>query len=231
MKLIGLLGGVTWESTKEYYRILNEEVKARLGGWHSARCLIHSVDFAEVIKIQNKVGRDQLGDYMETVALSLKAGGADFIIIGANTMHQFAERIESVTGLSVLHIADCTASAVKEMGLTKVGLTGTRFTMEEDFIKGRFTDKHGLEIIVPERDSRKAINDIIYNELARGIFRDESRRVFLDIINHLIEAGSEGVILGCTEIPLIVKQSDFSVPVFNTTELHAKAAVDRALGG
>ncbi len=229
MKLIGMIGGVTWESTKEYYRIFNEEVKARLGGWHSARCLIHSVDFAEALELQKKEGREELGSYIEKAAVSLKNGGADFIVIGANTMHQFAERIEKATGLEVVHIADCTAEAIKEAGLEKVGLTGTRFTMEEDFIKGRFTKKHGLEIIVPGANDRAAINEIIYNELARGVFKDESRQMFLDTINRLIDSGAEGVILGCTEIPLIVKQNDVSASAFNTTEIHARAAVAKAL--
>lgn len=229
MKLIGIIGGVTWESTKEYYRILNEETRKRLGGWYSARILLYSLNFAEVLDIQKNKGLDELGRLIEDAAIRLAKGAADFILIGANTMHRFVDRVEKASGLKVLHIADPTGDAVKAQGLSRVGLLGTRYTMEEDFIKGRYVGKHNLDIIVPDDKERLELNDIIYNELARGVIKDDSRQAFLRVVNTLIEQGTEGIILGCTEIPLIVKQEQVAIPVFNTTELHAKAAIDWAL--
>ena len=230
MKLIGLLGGVTWESTKEYYRIMNEEVKVRLGGWQAARCLIYSLNFHDVVTTQRTQGWDKLGDLVERTTLGLKAGGADFILLGANTMHKFCERVENATGLEVLHIADCTAEAIKKLGMKKVGLTGTAFTMEEEFIKGRLIEKHGLEVVIPNETDRQVINEIIFEELAKGVFKDDSTQLIKDMIGRLIESGAEGIILGCTELPLVIKPGDVSMPVFDTTEIHAKAAVAKALG-
>ena len=229
MKLIGIIGGVTWESTKEYYRILNEETRKRLGGWHSARILLYSLNFAEVLDIQKNKGLDELGRLIEDAAVRLAKAGADFILIGANTMHRFVDRVEKASGLKVLHIADPTADAIKAKGLSRVGLLGTRYTMEEDFIKGRYVEKHNLKVVVPDEKDRLELNDIIYNELARGIIKANSREQFKVAIEKLIERGAEGIILGCTEIPLIVNQEHVAVPVFDTAELHAKAAIDWAL--
>ena len=230
MKTIGLIGGVTWESTKEYYRILNEETNRHLGGYHSARCLINSLDFAEVLDTQRNRGLDILGALIESAAIQLAKGGADILLICANTLNRFADRVEKAAGLPVLHIVDPTAAAIKAAGMTTAGLLGTRYTMEEDFIVGRYTGRHRLNIIVPEADDRAAVNDIIYTELARGIVKDSSRSRMLDIIAGLKQSGIEGIILGCTELPLLVNPADIPIPAFDTTELHAKAAVELALG-
>lgn len=229
MKTIGLIGGVTWESTKEYYRIINEETKKRLGGWHSGRIILYSFNFADILEIQKRQRLDQLESLLADAAVKLAGAGADFIVICANTMHRFVDPVEKASGLPVIHIADATAAAIKAQGLSKVALLGTRPTMEEDFIKRRYTAKHGLSLLVPESADRVKINELIYNELAQGIFKDSSRQKFIDIINGLIGAGAEGIILGCTEIPLLIRQADVSVPVFDTAAIHARAAVDWAL--
>ena len=229
MKTIGLIGGVTWESTKEYYRVINEEIKRRLGGWHAGRIILYSLNFADVIALQRAGKIDELRDLIAGTAVKLAQAGADCLVICANTMHRFVEPVEKASNLPVIHIADSTAEAIKTQGLRTVALLGTRPTMEEDFIKRRYTDKHGLKLLIPNEDSRLAINDIIYNELAQGIFKDSSRDKFREIINGLIKGGARGIILGCTEIPLIIKQTDVTVPVFDTAEIHAKAAVDWAL--
>jgi aspartate racemase len=230
MKTIGLIGGITWESTKEYYRILNEETNRRLGGSHSSRCLINSLDFAEVLDTQRDRGLDVLGGLIESAGTQLASAGADIILICANTLNRFVDRVRTATGLPVLHIVDPAAAAIKEAGLDTMGLLGTRYTMEEDFIVGRYTGIHKLNILVPEPDQREAVNDIIYNELSLGIFKDSSRQVMVDIITGLQGGGAEGIILGCTEIPLLIRPSDTSLPVFDTTDLHARAAVELALG-
>jgi aspartate racemase len=229
MKTIGLLGGTTWESTKEYYRVINEEAKKRLGGWNSAQCLLYSVNFAEVLDIQRNKGIDELGGFISAAASRLARGGADFIMLCANTMHRFYEQVKKDTGLEVLHIVDPTAEAIKAEGIKKVGLLGTRITMEEDFIKQRYFDKHGLKIIIPDEQDRVDTNDIIFNELAKGLFKETSKQKFIDVANKLIGKGAGGIILGCTEIPLIISQGDLSVPAFDTGELHAIAAVEKAL--
>ena len=229
MKTIGLIGGVTWESTKEYYRVINEEVKRRLGGWHAGRIILYSFNFADIIALQHAGKLDELRNLLTDTAVKLAQAGANCLVICANTMHRFVEPVEQASGLPVIHIADATAEAIKAQNLKTVALLGTRPTMEEDFIKSRYTARHGLKLLIPDDKSRPVINDIIYNELAQGIFNDSSHDKFIEIINGLISKGAEGVILGCTEIPLIIEQSDVSVPVFDTAELHAKAAVDWAL--
>ena len=229
MKTIGLIGGMSWESTLEYYCILNEEVKRRLGGLHSARCLLYSVDFAEVELLQRENHWEEAGQLMAEAALRLEHGGADFIVLATNTMHKCAPQIEAAVSIPLLHIVDATTQAVQAAGITRVGLLGTRFTMEEEFYKGRLTEMHGLQVLVPGEADRELIHRVIYDELCLGVVREESRRVFTEIIDRLVFAGAQGVILGCTEIELLVRPEDCPVPAFPTTRLHAEVAVDFAL--
>jgi aspartate racemase len=229
MKTIGLLGGMTWESTLEYYRIINERVNQRLGGVHSAKCLMLSVDFAEIEELQTKGRWDEATRAMIDAARTLETGGADFIVICTNTMHKMADAVSASIHIPLLHIADAAAESIHAQGLTKIGLLGTRFTMEEDFYKRRLTDKYGLEVIVPEATDRAIINRVIYEELGIGKFLPESKAEYVRIINELAARGAQGIILGCTEIGLLVKQADCSVPLFDTTLLHAEAAVEYAL--
>lgn len=229
MKTIGLLGGMSWESSIEYYRIINQEVRARLGGLHSAQCLMYSVDFAEIEALQHSGDWEALTDRMISAVLRLEAGGADFSVICTNTMHRMAEAVEAATHIPLLHIADATAEAIQSIGLTTVGLLGTRFTMEGDFYCKRLEEKHGLRVLIPQEQGREAVHRIIYDELVQGIINDASRQIYLDVIKDLQASGAQGVVLGCTEIPLLVKQSDVSMPIFDTTTIHAQAAVDWAL--
>ncbi len=229
MKTIGLIGGMSWESSLEYYRIINEEVKRRLGGFHSARCLMYSVDFAEIEPLQHGGEWEKLGWMMSQVAQRLEEGGADFLVLCTNTMHKVAPQIESAVNVPLLHIADPTAGRIKARGMKKIGLLGTRFTMEEDFYRGRLEKKHGLEVLIPEPADREMVHHVIYYELCDGRLKEESRRKFRSVIERLAAAGAEGVILGCTEIGLLVKQEDSPLPVFDTTVIHAEAAVDYAL--
>jgi aspartate racemase len=228
MKTIGLLGGMSWESTLEYYRIINQSVKARLGGSHSAQCLLYSLDFAEVEALQHAGEWDALTQVMIAAVERLERGGADCLVICTNTMHRMAEAVQAATPLPLLHIADATAAAVKAQGLHTVGLLGTRFTMEGDFYRGRLQRQHELQVLVPEQAGMDAVHRIIYDELIQGIIREESRRAYQDVIADLAARGAQGVILGCTEIPLLVKQADVTIPVFDTTAIHAQAAVDWA---
>jgi len=230
MKTIGMIGGTSWQSTVEYYRIINQNVNQKLGGWHSAKCLIASIDFAELQAFQRQERWDLAEKLICDAGRSLTAGGADFIIICANTIHRMAEAAQAATGLPLLHIADATGRAINERGFKKVGLLGTRVTMEQEFLKGKLRDQYGLEIITPEQPDRLAVNEIIYNELCFGTIKDSSRRTFIDIIDKLQGAGAEGVILGCTEIPLLIKPAHVRLPVFDTTEIHARAAVEKAVG-
>ncbi len=229
MRKIGLIGGMSWESTAEYYRIMNQEVKERLGGHHSAEIIMYSVDFEDVHRLQFRGQWDKLSLFLSEIARKLEMAGADFIVIATNTMHKLAPEIEKTISIPLLHIADATAERIKEAGLNRVGLVGTRFTMEMGFYRERLREKHGIEVVVPSAQEREYINHVIYNELVLGILREESKRRFKEIIKGLAEKGAQGVILGCTEIPLLIKQEDVDMPVFNTTEIHAKAAVDFAL--
>lgn len=229
MKTIGLLGGMTWHSTVDYYRYVNEGVHARLGGAHSARCAMVSVEFDEFERLQVAGDWKRLTALMIEAARAVERAGADFIVICANTMHKTADDVGAAVKIPVLHIADAAAGAIKARGLKTVGLLGTRYTMEMDFYRKRLEAKHGLRVLVPGEPDRTTVHDIIYKELAVGAVRDASRRAYLDVIGRLAGEGAQGVILGCTEIPLLVKQADCELPLFDTTALHAAAAVDLAL--
>jgi aspartate racemase len=229
MKTIGLIGGLSWESSKEYYRIINETVNGRLGGLHSARCILYSLEFAEIREIQQTKGSNELAKILVDAARRLEAAGAETVLICANTMHKFAPEIQREIHVSVLHIADATAEKIREKGLKRVGLLGTGTTMEEDFYKGRIREKFGIDVLVPDKDNRDFIDKVIFSELCVGKMKPSSKERFKEIIAKLVENGAEGIILGCTEIPLLIKQEDVNVPVFDTTEIHAKAAVEFAL--
>jgi aspartate racemase len=228
---IGLIGGMSWESSAEYYRIINREMQKRLGGVHSARSLMWSVDFGEVERLQHEGEWDRLTDAMKDAAIRLERGGADFIVLCTNTMHRMADAISSAAGIPLLHIADPTAERIKAAGLERVGLIGTAFTMEQDFYKGRLKQQYGLDVIVPEADDRRVVHDVIYKELVVGQVLEASRMAYRGIIARLVERGAQAVILGCTEIMLLVSDEDSAVPLYDTTTIHALAAVNRALGG
>lgn len=230
VKTIGLIGGMSWESTLPYYRRINELVNERLGGLHSARLVLLSVDFEEIAAMQAAAEWDEAGDQLARAARSLEAAGADFVVLATNTMHKVAPAIEAAVGIPLLHIADTTAAAILGAGIETVGLLGTRFTMEEDFYRARLKERHGLSVLVPDAVDRAFINRVIYTELCCGVLSDASRDAFRDIIARLVERGVEGIILGCTEIPLLVGASDAAVPLFDTGELHVRAAVEFALG-
>jgi len=229
--VIGLIGGMSWESSTEYYRIINREVRARLGGVHSARILMWSVDFAEVERLQHHENWGKLTSVMVDAAFRLERGGADFIVLCTNTMHKMADEITDSVSIPLIHIADPTAEKIKAAGLQKVGLLGTKFTMEQDFYKGRLSEKHGLEVLVPEEADRQLVHRIIYEELVAGEIKADSRAAYREIIARLVHRGAQAVILGCTEIMLLVSDEDSPVPLFDTTLLHAQAAVDHALAG
>jgi aspartate racemase len=228
MKMIGLVGGMSWESTAIYYRLANEFVRDRLGGLHSARILLHSVDFAEIEELQFAGDWDAAGELLADAARSLEGAGAELIVLCTNTMHKVAPAIESAIAVPFIHLADTTANAVKVAGLTKVGLLGTIFTMEQDFYRDRLAS-HGIEVLVPVAADRQRISGIIYDELCRGVVTDESRAAYLEVIDRLVAEGAQGIILGCTEIEMLIDQSHTEVPVFPTTQLHVQAAVDAAL--
>lgn len=229
MKTIGMIGGMSWESSLEYYRLMNEEVRARLGGSHSVDCLLYSFDFQEVEDLQHQGDWDQLTQEMVKQGMNLKRGGAEFLVICTNTMHKMAPDLERETGLRVLHIADATGRAIKKQGLSKVLLLGTKFTMEGEFYRGILKEKHGIDIVTPNDEDRDFIHRVIYQELVRGKIEDESRAEYVRIIEASKKAGAAGVVLGCTEIPLLIHQKDVSIPVFDTTAIHSIAAVDLAL--
>lgn len=228
MKTIGLIGGMSWESSVSYYQIINEEVKLRLGGLHSAKCILYSVDFEEIEVLQRNREWNKAGIILSEAARSLESAGANFIIICTNTMHKVAEQIQSNIHIPLLHIADITAEKVLGEGIKTIGLLGTRYTMEQDFYKSRLEAKD-IKVIIPERDDREIVNKVIYQELCLGTINPDSRKEFKRIIKGLIQQGAEGVILGCTEIGLLVRNEDTSVPLFDTTNIHAKGAVDYAL--
>jgi aspartate racemase len=229
MKTIGLIGGMSWESSLEYYRIINQQVKKRLGGLHSAKSLMFSVDFDEIEKLQHQGNWSEATEIMIDAAKRVEKGGADFVVICTNTMHRMADDVQSSIKIPLLHIADATAEKIKDRGLRKVGLLGTKFTMEQDFYKGRLVINHGLDILVPDERERLIIHEIIYTELCLGKIDQGSKSKFVAIINRLITNGIEAVILGCTEIPLLVHQEDVTVPLFDTTRIHAESAVEYAL--
>ena len=228
MKVIGLIGGTSWISTLEYYRIINETVKEKLGGAHSAHCILYSIDFDEVI-LQREGKWDEITKSFTSYAKKLEQSGADFIIICANTMHIIADEIQKSIKIPILHIVDVTAEKIIERGLKKVGLLGTKLTMEKQFYKKRLKEKFNIDILVPETKEREIIQDIIFNELTHEIIKQSSKQMFIKIINNLFSKGAEGIILGCTEIPLLIKKSDLDTPVFDTTTIHARAAVEYAL--
>lgn len=228
MKKIGLIGGMSWESTLLYYELINKKVKAILGGLHSSNCVIESVDFAEIAALQAIDDWDALDELMKSRARALESSGAELILICANTMHLCVTAIEENINIPVLHIAKVTADEIKKKQLDKVALLGTRFTMERDFFKDILKD-HDIDVIVPEQNDRKLVNDIIYKELVRGVLKPASKEIYLGIIEDLRKRGAQGVILGCTEIPLLINPEDVELPIFNTTKIHAERAVEVAL--
>ncbi len=231
MKTIGLIGGMSWESSLEYYRIINEVVKLRLGGFHSAKSVMVSVDFSEVETMQIEGQWDAAGRLLAASAQQLEHAGADFVLLCTNTMHKVAGAIQAAIEIPFLHIADASAIAIKAAGLKTVGLLGTRFTMEQDFYRGHLATQHDLSVIIPDEEERADIHRAIYDELVLGVINPDSRRRYQSVINSLVERGAEGMILGCTEIGLLIKQADSPVPVFDTTQIHAETAVEWALQG
>lgn len=229
MKTIGLIGGMSWESTVPYYRLINETVRERLGGLHSARVIVFSVDFHEVEELQRTGQWDAAGQLLARAARSLQAAGADFLVLATNTMHKVAGAIQATTDLPLLHIADPTGDAIKAGGLVKVGLLGTRFTMEQDFYRARLEAQHGLKVLVPGAESREAVHRIIYEELCLGQVLPASRQIYQRAMADLAAQGAQAIILGCTEISLLVGPADASVPLFDTTALHARGAAELAL--
>jgi len=228
-QVIGLIGGMSWKSSAEYYRLINEDVRARLGGLHSARCLMWSFDFADIETLQRTDRWDEAAVLMVDAAKRLERGGANFLVIATNTMHIAAPQIQVATSLQLLHIADPTAEAIKAAGLQRVGLLGTAFTMEQDFYKERLAHEHGLDVLVPEAPDRATVHRIIDEELVQGHIRDASRQAYRKVIERLVARGAEAIILGCTEIMLLVAPEDSPVPLYDTTRPHAEAAVARAL--
>ncbi|HHQ4695680.1 TPA: aspartate/glutamate racemase family protein [Aeromonas veronii] len=229
MKCIGLLGGMSWESTVSYYQALNRRVRAQLGGLHSARVLLNSVDFAGIERLQHAGDWPATARLLAAEARKLQDGGADFLLIGTNTMHKVAPEIEAAIDIPLLHIADATAAKLQADGITRVGLLGTRFTMEQDFYKGRLQERFGLAVLVPDEAGRERVHRIIYDELCLGEIRESSRAEYLAIIEELAAAGAEAVILGCTEIALLVGDARAAVPLYDTTAIHAEVAVALAL--
>ena len=229
MKTLGLIGGMSWESTVPYYRLINEGVKARLGGLHSARLVLYSVDFAQVEVLQRAGDWAAAGDLLAQAARTLQTAGAQAIVLCTNTMHKVAPAIEAAVQLPLLHIADATADAIVAQGLKRVALLGTRFTMEQDFYKSRLFEQYGLDVMVPNPTERAAVHRIIYEELCLGQIRESSREVYRSIIRGLVEQGAQAIVLACTEIGLLVSAQDCTVPLFDSTVLHAQAAVDWAL--
>ncbi|MFC0387563.1 aspartate/glutamate racemase family protein [Muricoccus vinaceus] len=228
-KVIGLIGGMSWESSAEYYRIINESVRARLGGLRSARCLMWSFDFGEIEALQHAGRWDDATAEMVAAASRLERGGADFVVICTNTMHRMADQVEAAIGLPLLHIADPTAERIRSAGHRRVGLLGTAFTMEQDFYKGRLVERHGLEVLVPGEEDRAVVHRVIYDELVQGRVEPAARQAYREVIARLVERGAEAVILGCTEIMLLVRPDDSTVPLYDTTTIHAEAAVELAL--
>ncbi|MGH4029888.1 aspartate/glutamate racemase family protein [Actinomycetota bacterium Odt1-20B] len=228
MKTIGLIGGMSWESSAEYYRLLNELVRERLGGLHSARIVLHSVDFAEIERLQVAGEWDEAGRVLGAAAKGLEAAGADFLLICTNTMHKVADQVSAAVSVPLLHLGDATAEAVRAADVRQVGLLGTAFTMEQDFYRDRLA-AHGLEVVLPDAAGRATVHRVIYEELCLGVVREESRAAYQEVIADLVRRGAQGVILGCTEIELLIQAEHSPVPVFPTTRLHVEAAVEAAL--
>jgi amino-acid racemase len=229
VRTIGLLGGMSWESSIEYYRFVNERARDRLGGLHSARSLMFSFDFDEIEQLQRAGQWELAGEQLAAAARAVESAGAELLVLCTNTMHTVADAVQDAVSIPLLHIVDPTARAIKDAGLSAVGLLATRYTMERDFYRGRLESEHGLRALIPDEPQRTAIHEIIYGELVVGVIREESRRRYLEAVDALIERGAEGIILGCTEIELLLDPSELPVPAFDTTRLHAWAAVDAAL--
>ncbi|MEK7437419.1 MAG: aspartate/glutamate racemase family protein [Pseudomonadota bacterium] len=229
MKIIGLIGGMSWESTVPYYRLINETIKDRLGGLHSAKLLLYSVDFHDIEQFQHAGNWEAAGAVLAKAARSLETAGAEFLVLCTNTMHKVAPSIESAVSIPLLHIADPTAAEIKRAGHSSVGLLGTRFTMEDAFYRDRLSERHGLQVIVPKAEDRKTIHRIIYEELCLGLVLPESRSAYRRVMDSLASQGAQAIILGCTEISLLVSQQDSVVPLFDTTTIHARAAAEEAL--
>jgi len=230
MKTIGLLGGMSWESSLEYYRLLNQMVRQRLGGMHSARCILYSLDFAEIEELQMSGDWNQSAAILIAAAQGLERAGADGLLICTNTMHKLADQVQANLSIPLLHIADATGQAIQGQGLQSIGLLGTRFTMEEAFYRGRLEDKYNLQVLIPNTEDRQVVHDVIYGELVQGVSNPVSRQAYLEIIDRLVGQGAQGIILGCTEIGLLVKAEHTAIPLFDTTLIHAQTAVDWALG-
>ena len=230
MKTIGLIGGMSWESTITYYQVLNETIKQALGGLHSAKCILYSVDFEEIEKCQANGDWDRSAEILSDAAQSLEKAGADYIVICTNTMHKVADEIKKHIHIPILHIAEMTAVELEKSGITKVGLLGTKYTMQQDFYK-YILENRGIHVVIPNEDQVELVNDIIYNELCLGVISNESKQQYLDIIGDLVKSGVQGVILGCTEIGLLVKQADTDIPLFDTTLIHAKNAALISIDG
>lgn len=230
MKKIGLIGGLSWESSLVYYQLMNERVKAKLGGFHSCKCLLESLDFAEVEKLQHQGNWEALHQLMAASAKNLVQAGAEVVILCTNTMHLSAESIREAVSIPFLHIAEVTGKAIQAQKLQKVLLLGTKFTMEKDFYKGILQNQFGIEVLIPSEADRKIIHQVIYKELVQGIIREASKEQYQTIIQKAADNGAEGVVLGCTEIPLLIKPEDVAIPIFDTTKIHAHAAVDFAIG-
>jgi len=229
MKTIGLIGGMSWESSSEYYRIINQTTKAKLGGFHSAKSIMVSVDFAEIEILQQQGKWAEAAQIIVRAAKNLENGEADFIVLCTNTMHKAADDIQANVKIPFLHIADATGRRVKDAGIHNVGLLGTRFTMEEEFYKGRLAQKYGLTVLIPDAQERELVHRVIYDELVVGEIRQHSKEQYIQVIERMVRQGAEGVILGCTEIGLLIQQPDSQVPLFDTTRIHAEAAVEYAL--
>jgi len=229
MKTIGLIGGMSWESSLEYYRIINQTTKQELGGFHSAKSILYSVDFEEIERLQHQGQWGELTEIMIHAAQSLERAGADMVVICTNTMHKMADDVQANIQIPLLHIADATAKQIKLQDLHTIGLLGTKFTMEQEFYKGRLSEKFGLNVLIPAEDEREIVHRIIYDELCLGQTKESSRGEYIRIINNLVQRGAQGIILGCTEIPLLVQQKNVSVPIFDTTAIHARQVVEEAL--
>lgn len=229
MKRIGLLGGMSWESSAEYYRLINEATRDRLGGLHSADCVLRSVDFADFEKMQSTGSWDEAGERLAAEARLLVVAGAELLVLCTNTMHKVSAAIVAAVETPLLHIADATADAIAEAGISRVGLVATAYTMEQDFYVGRLRERHGLDVLVPNEKDRRLVHDVIYDELCVGIIDDSSRSAYRDVISDLVRRGADGVLLGCTEIGLLVGPQDAEVPLFDTARLHAHRAVELAL--
>ncbi|HDI32011.1 MAG: aspartate racemase [Thermoprotei archaeon] len=229
MKVIGLIGGISWESSLEYYRIINKAVKERLGGFHSAKCILYSLDFDEVVRLQHEGKWHELARLMTNAAVKLERAGAELLLICANTMHKVADHVQERVRIPLIHIIDVTAERILERGIKRVGLLGTRFTMEDGFYRKRMGERFNIEVLLPDKDERELVHRIIYEELCQGVIRQSSKESIRKIIERLKLKGAEGIILGCTELPLLIKQGDVDIPVFDTTKIHAIAAVEHAL--